>query len=148
MHHAGAVHPCAQHFDIAIFARLQIGFHQLLKGFGGGDWIGHHKGQFEHFGFGEAARGIAHNGHDDIGHAIHGLIHQVRRAAPQRHGIVMLDLQGAAGALFHACSPGFQDMFWHRGRRWQELVQAQGDILRSGDARRQAQRQRCGGHGF
>ena len=127
--HAGAVDPCAQNLEVLIFAALEIGFDHFPKGQRGGDRAGHHERQFKHFAAREAAGRIADNGHCDVCHTVARLIHQLWRAAAQRHRVKMLDVQTSTRSCCQTFAPGLEDLGGHGGDGRQELVQPQCHVL-------------------
>ena len=88
------------------------------------------EGNLEHFRLDEAARGVAQHGPGDVGHAVLGLVEQLRGRAAHLHGVEHLHLDLAARLFFDLLRPRNDGLGRNGGLRREELVQTQGDLLR------------------
>ena len=132
MDHTGTVDPDAQCLEILEFCVKQIGLSIVPIGAARRLGIGHHEGQFEHFGLRKAARRVACHGPDDIGHAVNHLVDQLGRGAAQLHRGETVDLDPPVAVCLDLVGPDIQNQFRHIGLRGQELVQLQRHFLRMG----------------
>jgi hypothetical protein len=91
--------------------------------------------QLEHLGAREQVGRIAVHRPDDVDHAIAHLVDELGRLAAERHVRIELDLDLAAGGLFHVLRPGRKHPGVCRGHCGKQMVQLERDRLRL----------RCGG---
>ena len=125
---AGAMHMDGQQLDVLVLVGSML-LHEVPGGTAGRLGIGHGERQLEHLGTREAARGVARRRPDHVGHAVLGLVEQLRRSAAELHGREDLALQASLGVLLDVLAP-----VTHHGGvldrlRAQEVMHLDGDGL-------------------
>jgi hypothetical protein len=130
---AGAVGVHGDRVDVLEFLG-QVLLVELPGGLRGRLGAGRHERQLERLGAREASRGVAAQRPHDVDHAVARLVVERRRAAAELHGRIDLDLDASGRLLLDLLGPGGDEVGRHRRLRRQEVVDAQGDLLRGGRA--------------